>query len=118
AQTRCALVVALHLLPHLLAQLAEALEPDRLPELVVDDQRQALAHLFHIDLEHGVLAGEIRGPVILGEGNADGSVRAGRGADQLRLEAGDEAARAQHDLTVFPAGSGNLLLAAAALDID
>ena len=31
-----AVVIALHLLPHLLAQLGEAFEPDRLGQLVVD----------------------------------------------------------------------------------
>src|ERR1700730_3255822 len=118
AQTRCALVVALHLLPHFLAQLGKVPEPDGLTELVVDDQRQALAHLLHIDLEHRLLTGEIRDSVIFRERDADSSVLAGAGADQLLLEAGDEAGGTKHDLTVFPAGSWNLLLAAAPLDID
>ena len=68
AQTGGERVVALHLLLHLLAQLGQVFEPDRLAELVVDGQRRALAHLLHIDREFRLLAGQIGGRIILGEG--------------------------------------------------
>ena len=43
---------------------------------------------------------------------------AGRGAGQLLFETGNKAVGAQQDLTILPAGSRNLALAAAPLDID
>src|SRR5205814_7536236 len=59
-----------------------------------------------------------RRPGCLGEGDAHGPALAGCGAYQLLLKAGNEAAGAQHDLTVLSASSRNLLLAAAPFDID
>ena len=101
-----------------LAQLGQALEPDCLAELVVDDGRQQLPHIFHIDFEHGFHSGKIRNSIILGKGEAQRTVLAGARTDQLILEAGDESAGSECDLAVLAAGAGDFSVAAAPLDVD
>src|SRR4029077_552993 len=70
------------------------------------------------DREEPVLSGEISRGVILREGHLYGPMLAGGGADQLVLEAGNGAAGAEQDLSIFATGTRNLLLADLALDVD
>jgi len=80
------------LLLHLLAQLGEAFEPDRLAELVVDRDRRTLTHLLHVDRELRLLTGKFGRPIILGKSDANRAVLTACRPDQLLFEARDEAA--------------------------
>ena len=66
-------------------------------EVVVELGQSLLAHLAHLDLELRVLAGEVLGAVLLGEGDLDLALVAGAGAGEAFLEALDEASRAELD---------------------
>ena len=99
--TRHRIVVALHALPHLLAELGKIFQPDRFRERVVDRRRQALLHLLHLDIECRVLAGEIGGAVIGREGHLDGALLARFGPGQLVLKSRDEPSRAELDRDIL-----------------
>ena len=71
-----------------------------LGELVVDLQRLRRRDLLHRHVELGLLAGEIRRGVIVGEARLHDALLALGGALQLLLEARDEHARAQHEIDV------------------
>ncbi len=81
-------------------QAGEVGHAEGLGELVVQRRLDRGADLLHLDLELGLLALQAIHPVLLGEGHLQGDGGVGLGALQLFLEAGDELARAQHDLGV------------------
>ena len=56
---------------------------------------------MQLDLEGGVLAGQLLSLVLLGELDVDVELLAGLVADDLLLEAGDEGAGAQHQRVVL-----------------
>ncbi len=87
AQARGRIVVPLHLPLQFLAQFAQVFQTSRLGELVVDRHRRALADFLHINCKDRLLAGEIRGGIILGKGHADSPLLAGGRAEELLFEA-------------------------------
>ena len=68
-----------------------------------------LLDLVDGDGERRVLAGELLGPVVVGEGELDLALLARRGALELLLEAGDEPVRAELDELVGARAAGELL---------
>ena len=81
-------------LDHLL-QRGEIVGAELLGELVVDDGGSRLADLLDVDLEHGLLALELGGAVVLREGHGDGAVIARLRPDKLLFEGADEAVAAK-----------------------
>ena len=71
-----------------------------------------------LDVEGRLLAGEMRGLIILGEGHDDLALVAGLGAFELVLEAGDEGSRAQHQIDALGASALESLAADAADEVD
>ena len=118
ALARDRIIVALHPLADLLAQLCEGVEPDRLGERIVDRCRQALPHLLYLDLEYRVLAGQIGGAVIGRECHPDSAVLARFGAEQLVLKARDEPSRAELDRNVLALAAGKLDVTELAVKVD
>ena len=64
-------------------------------EVVVEVGQRLLAHLLDLDREDRVLAGELLGPVLVGEGDLDRALLARRGAGQGLVEPLDELARSR-----------------------
>ena len=118
ALARDRIVIALHALADLLAQLGEVLQPDRLGQRIVDRRRLPLAHFLDLDLEDRVLAGQIGRTVIGRERHLDGTILAGFGADDLVLETRDEAAGAELDRDILALAAGKFDLAGPADEID
>ena len=80
------------------AQLGERLQTERFGELVVDRHRAGRLDRLGGDDEFGVLAGEIGFLIVRRERHLQRARLAGRDADHLVLEAGNEGIRAdQHD---------------------
>ena len=69
-------------------------------EVVVELRQDFLPHLLHLHFEDGVLAGQFRLLVLVGEGDLDLDLVARRGADQLVLEVVDQLARAERQQVV------------------
>ncbi len=91
-------------------ELVEALEPERLGEVLVDLGLAGNLEFLDGDVEFGLLPGEMLGRIVLGEGHGDGLLIARFHAGQLLFEAGDELARAEHQrgafgLTAFELGA-------------
>src|SRR5215213_395026 len=81
-----------------LAQLVERVEAGGVgSQLVVELRQNSRAHLLDGDRELGWSAGEVVGAVVVGERHVDRALVARAGADELLLEAGDQAAAAQLD---------------------
>ena len=68
--------------------------------------------------EGRLLAGEVLGAVALGEGDLDLRLVAGLHADELLLEAGDEAARAEHQREVLGGAALEGLAVDLAVEVD
>ena len=111
------IVVALHPLANLLAQLGEVFQAGRLGQLIVDLRRQAVAHFLDRDLEHPLFAGELGIPRLGGKGDPDGTLIGGAGADQLIGKAGQVTSGAELDLAPLAAAAGDFLFADPADDI-
>ena len=82
-------------------ELFVAFQPERLGELVVEPGLALDLHVLDGDVEGDRLALEVLGRVIGGEGDVDRAVFTGLHPDELFLETGDEAARAQFQRGVF-----------------
>ncbi len=80
-----------------LLELVEALQAKLLGELVVDHGVGRNLHFGDGDGEHGVLAGQVLGRIVLREGDVEIAALAGLHAFELLLEARDQAARAELD---------------------
>ena len=89
-----------------LAQLVERVEAGLGGELVVELGQLLGLDLAHRDGELGLLAGELVGPVVVGEGDRDRALLAADGALELLLEAGDEPAGAELDHLVAALAAG------------
>ena len=111
------IVVALHPLANLLAQLGEVFQAGRLGQLIVDLRRQAVAHFLDRNLEHALLAGQLGIARLFRKGHPDLALLAGAGADQLIGEAGQVTGGAELDLAPLAAAAGNLLVAGPADDV-
>ena len=91
-----ALLGLLDALLDLRAQLVEGVVPACLDrEVVVELGQPLLLDLLDVDGEDGVLAGQVLGLVVVGEGDLDLALLAGRDAAQLLLEARDQPAGAE-----------------------
>ena len=112
---RHALVFLHHALLDRVAQLGDRFQAQRLGELVIEGNAAGRLDLLGGDLEFGLLPGEVLGLVVLRELDLEGAVFAGGDADELLLEARNEAvgtdqhrhvvaAAAVEQLTVDPAG--------------
>ena len=74
---------------------------DVLGKVVVQLGQLLVLDLMQLDLEGGVLAGQLLSLVLLGELDVDVELLAGLVADDLLLKAGDEGAGAQHQRVVL-----------------
>ena len=101
------------------AQLLERLELRGLGgEVVVELGQDLLPHLFDLDGEDRVLAGQLLGLVVLGEGDLDLALFARFGAGQLLLEALDQLAAAELQQVVGGLAALEGLAVAQALEVD
>src|SRR5207237_2872917 len=112
------IIVALHPLADLLAQLCQVFQPHRFGERIVDRRRQTLAHFLDLDLEHRILAGQIGRTVIRRERHVDGAVLAWLCTDELVLEARDEPSPTELDRNVLSLAAGNLDVASPANEME
>ena len=103
---------------HQFFQLVEAFKAQRLGEVLVDRGFGFHLHLLHRDGELRVLALQVLGRVIGGEGDGDGLFIAGLDAFQLILEAGDELARTQHQCGILGLAAFEFHAVDAANEID
>ena len=99
-------------------QLVQPVEAEILREIVVDLGVGFDLHLLDRDVEFGILAGEMRGLVIFGEGDGDGLLIARLHARQLLFEAGDELARTEHQRGVLGGAAFEFFAIHAADEID
>ncbi len=90
---------------HLLLELLEALHAEGLGELVIDGEGAGRLDRLRGDLEGGILAGEVGRRIVRREGDIDGLGLALGDADELILEAGNEAVGAEHHLDVLGAAA-------------
>ena len=74
---------------------------DRLGERIVDFRQLADAHFLDGNVEGRVLAGQMFGPIVLGEGNLHRLAIARFGADQLVLETWNEGVAAEVQIEIF-----------------
>src|SRR3954454_7920569 len=88
------------------AQLVERVEAGLGGEVVVEGRQLLGLDLLDRDGELGLPAGQLGRAVVIGEGDRDGALVAGRRARELVLEAGHEAARAELDHLVAPLAAG------------
>ena len=101
------------------AQLLEGVELGGVGgELVVELGQDFLPHLFHLDREDRVFAGQVLGLVVLGEGDLDLDLVAGLGAGQLLLEALDQRARAELQQVVLGLAALEGAAVERALEVD
>ena len=105
-------------LADLLLERVEALGPEALGELVVDLGRLRRLHRLHRHREARLLAGEVLGAVALREGHLHLELVAGLRADELVLEARDEALRAEHQREVLGRAALELDAVDRALEVD
>ena len=96
-------------LADVLAQLVERVEAGLGGEVVVELGKLLGLDLLDRDRELGLLAGQLVGRVVLGEGDRDGALVARGGALELLLEAGHEPARAELDHLVAALAAGERL---------
>ena len=113
-----AVVVALKLLCHLGPQGRQIRLAQVLGQGVVDGPRNGGAHLFDRDVEDRLAAGQLVVHVLLGEGDRDAALLPGLGADQLVLEALDEAVAAELQMVVLAGHARQRLAVDRALEID
>ena len=83
------------------AQLGQRLQSERLGEVVIDRDRARRLHRARRHGESGVLAGQRRRRIGVGEFDIEGPAFAGLDAGEVVLEAGDELGRAEHDRHAF-----------------
>ena len=90
-----------------------------LGEIVVHGGQLLILDLVALDMEHHVLAGQVLGVIVLGEGQLQIPLLAGADADKLFLESGDEAAGAQHQVVALgrAAVKGDAVLGAGIVDV-
>ena len=101
------------------AQLLEGVELGGFGgEVVVELGQDLFAHLLDLDREDRVFAGELLGLVVVGEGHLDLALVAGLGADQLLLEALDQAAAAELEQVVGGGAALEGLAVEQALEVD
>ena len=81
----------------LAAQGVQAFGAELLGQIVVQLRLGGGLHVLDLALEHGGFAGQVLGAVFLGESDLDVLLVTRLAADQLLLEAGDEAVRAQRE---------------------
>ena len=74
--------------------------------------------LLHLDIEDGVLAGQLLARIVGREGDLDLALVAGLGADQLILESRDQHAGAKAQMMAFGLAAGEFLAVDAAGEID
>src|SRR5690606_14963034 len=95
------IVLSLDLLGHELAKLLQVLGPQVLGELVIDLGPLRSRDLRHFDVEGRLLARQRLLRVLLRERHRDRALLAGLDVLELLLEAGDEAALAEHHVDAF-----------------
>ena len=98
---RSAGMFALQAVLDAVAQLLKRFQPERLGEVVVDRDRAGRLHRARRHGERGVLAGQRRRRIGVGEFDIEGAAFAGLDADEVILEAGNELGRAEHDRHAF-----------------
>ena len=67
----------LQLLAHALAQLFQIVDAQALGQLVVDGRGNELLQLLHVDVEDGILAGQLLARIVGREGHLDLALVAG-----------------------------------------
>ena len=113
-------MVGLNALADGILQLLEGVVlADVLGEIIVQLGQLLVLDLMQLDLEGGVLAGQLLSLILLGELDIDIKLLASLVADNLLLEAGDEGAAAQHQRVVLSlaAVEGNAINKALKVDI-
>ena len=91
---------------------------DVLGEIVVQLGQLLVLDLVQLDLEGGVLTGQLFSLVLLRELDVDVEVLASGVANDLLLEAGDEGAAAQHQRVVLSLAAVESLAINEALEVD
>ena len=99
-------------------QLVQRFQTDAGREVVVDLGFGFSLDGLDRDVEGRLLAGQMGGLIILGEGDLDGLFLADLGAGQLFFEAGDEAARADHQVRVLGGATFERLAIQLAQEVD
>ena len=111
-------VSVLHLLAQRGTQRLEVLHPEPLRERIVERGILGRCDGLHDDVEHGLATGKVLGGVLLREGDCDLALLTGRRADELLLEARDEATLADGDVDAFGAATLERLTLHAADEVD
>ena len=111
-------VLLVQVLAQQLLQLVQRFQTDTLGELVVHLGFNLGLDGPHLDVEGGQFAGQMGGLVVFREGDLDGLFLADLGALQLLFEAGDEAARADHQVRVLGGAAVEGLAVQLAQEVD
>ena len=100
-------------------QLLDGLELRRLGgEVVVEIGQDLFPHLLDLDLEDGLLAGQLLGAVVLGEADLDLAALAGARPGELLLEALDQLAAAEVEQVVARRAALEGLAVEGPLEVD
>ena len=99
-------------------ELVQILHAHELRQLVVGGHRHRLADFLDVDLEHGVLAGQLVVAVLVREAHRHRDMVTAAGADQLVLETGNEGVGAKLQMVILGRAAGKFLTVDRPLEID